>query len=147
MVLLKAGDHEAGVFLRWSSVRSSFGSTILLVAGAPFWLRILCMSVALRALPTKGWAEVPLEYIETPSIEVMMVVGAPWRCFSDRKGCWLACSLRLMRARWLTDCSSQSAEVQSLASVLAVVISLLTGCWTCCATFGEGKETGEEDLL
>lgn len=82
-VLLEARAHDGDVLWRWTSVRAGFGSTILPVAGVVFWLRVLCESVSLRALPTKGCADVPLEYIETPSMEVMMVAGAgPWRYVS-----------------------------------------------------------------
>lgn len=83
-VLLEARDHNGDMLVRWSDVRVGFGSKILPVAGIVFWLRVLCESVALPGGPTTGCAEVPLEYIETPSMEVMMVAGAgPWRYVSD----------------------------------------------------------------
>lgn len=83
-VLLMTGDQEVDAVLRCCGVRLGFGSTILPVGGVDCWLRVICGSVTFRGLTTKGWAEVPLDLIETPSMEVMMVAGAPWRCVSGR---------------------------------------------------------------
>ena len=95
----------------------------------------------------------PWEYIGTPWNEVMMLVGALlWACFRWRL-CWLGFVLRLgaekeeMEARWISDWSSPSAEVQSRAGGPPIMFPLGAVCWTGCATGWEGEEDGDDDTL